>query len=147
MGRLLEERDLFPVVVHVLMFRNDELFLLRRANSGFLDGYYVLPGGHQHAGESVEAAARRESEEETGISDAVLSPVCVMPYRSGRHQGLNFVFEALQWRGEPRLAEPEFFSEAVWAAPGRLPEPHALWISDVLRCRSDGVWFKEFHWH
>ena len=95
----------------------------------------------------VEAAAQRECEEETGVQDTVLSPVCVMPYRSGRHQGLNFIFEALQWQGEPVIAEPDRFSEAVWAAPGTLPEPHAMWISDVLRCRADGVWFQEFHWH
>ena len=56
-------RDVFPVVVHVLMFRGEELFLLRRANSGFMDGYFALPGGHQQAGESVEAAAQRECEE------------------------------------------------------------------------------------
>jgi 8-oxo-dGTP diphosphatase len=140
-------RDVFPVVVHVLMFRDQRLFLLRRANSGFMDGYYVLPGGHQQAGESVEAAAQRECEEETGVQDTVLSPVCVMPYRSEGHQGLNFVFEALQWQGEPGIAEPELFSDAVWAPPGTMPEPHAMWISDVLRCRADGVWFKEFHWH
>jgi len=141
------ERDLFPVVVHVLMCRDGQLFLLRRANSGFMDGYYALPGGHQHAGEGVEAAARRECEEEAGVREVILSPVCVMPYRSGSHQGLNFVFEAVQWLGEPRLAEPELFSEAVWAAPERLPQPHAMWIADALRCRADGVWFKEYHWH
>ncbi len=140
-------RDVFPVVVHVLMLRGAELFLLRRANSGFMDGYYALPGGHQKAGESVESAAQRECEEETGVYGTVLSPVCAMPYRSGKHQGLNFVFEALHWQGEPGIAEPEFFSEAVWVSPETLPEPHAIWISDALRCRVDGVWFKEFHWH
>ena len=143
-------RDVFPVVVHVLMLRGDEreeLFLLRRANSGFMDGYYALPGGHQQAGESVEEAACRECEEETGVHGPVLSPVCVMPYRSGRHQGLNFVFEALQWEGAPGIAEPDLFSEALWTSPHALPEPHAAWISDVMRCRADGVWFKEFRWH
>ena len=139
-------RDVFPVVVHVLMLRGEELFLLRRANSGFMDGFYALPGGHQHAGEGVEAAARRECEEETGVRDTVLSPLCVMPYRSSGHQGLNFVFEALEWRGKPGIAEPELFSEALWASPSSLPEPHAMWISDMLHCRAEGIWFKEFHW-
>ena len=139
-------RDVFPVVVHVLMFRGDDLFLLRRSNTGFMDGYFALPGGHQQAGESVEAGARRECEEETGVRGTVLSPVCVMPYRSARHQGLNFVFEAVRWEGEPGIAEPELFSEALWASPTALPQPHATWILNVLRCRADGVWFKELHW-
>jgi 8-oxo-dGTP diphosphatase len=139
-------RDVFPVVVHTLLLRGGQIFLLRRANSGFMDGYYALPGGHQQAGESVEDAARRECEEETGICNASLLPACVMPYRSGRHQGLNFIFEATAWSGEPRMAEPELFSHAVWAATARLPEPHTGWIPDVLRLRAEGAWFKEYDW-
>ncbi|NIP16343.1 MAG: NUDIX domain-containing protein [Pseudomonadales bacterium] len=131
----------------MLMFRGDELFLLQRASTGFMDGYYVLPGGHQRAGESVAEAAQRECVEETGVIDVDLVPVCVMPYQAGQHQGLNFVFEAVSWRGEPRLGEPELFSEKVWAAAGALPEPHAMWISDALHCRDEGDWFKEFLWH
>ena len=33
-----------------------ELLLLRRANTGFMDGRYGLPGGHRQAGEGVTAA-------------------------------------------------------------------------------------------
>lgn len=136
-------RDAFPVVAHVLMLRNGGIFLLQRSNTGFMDGYYGLPGGHQQRGEGVLAAARRECEEETGVRDLVLEPLCVMPYLSGSHQGSNFVFEAISWRGEPHVAEPQLFSHGVWASPQRLPEPHASWIADVLRMRADGVWFRE----
>lgn len=36
-----------------------------------------IPGGHREPGESIEAAARRELEEETGAIRYTLSPVCV----------------------------------------------------------------------
>ena len=62
------ERDRFPVVVHVLLVRDRRLFLLRRAHTGFMDGYHALPGGHQHAGESVSAAALRECVEEASLN-------------------------------------------------------------------------------
>ncbi len=140
------ERDTFPVVVHALLFRDAELFVLRRANTGFMDGYYCLPGGHQHAGESVEAALRRECAEETSVVAVDVQAVCVMPYRSGEHQGLNFVFEVQSWRGEPQVAEPDLFSTSLWANAGTLPEPCAPWINDVLRARNEGRWFKELHW-
>ena len=138
--------DTFPVVVHAALFRGDELFLLQRSNTGFMDGYYSLPGGHQCAGESVEQALVRECEEETGVVVEDVRALCVMPYRSGRHQGLNFVFEVARWRGEPHVAEPGLFSAAIWASPDRLPMPAAPWIEDALRSRGDGRWFRELHW-
>jgi 8-oxo-dGTP pyrophosphatase MutT (NUDIX family) len=111
------------VVVHVLVLRGSELFLLRRANTGFMDGYYALPGGHQEAGESVSAAAIRECREEIGITPRDLQPVCVMPYRSGRHQGLNFLFETSDYDGEPVINEPELFDAGCWVNAAQLPQP------------------------
>ncbi|MEZ5561015.1 MAG: NUDIX domain-containing protein [Pseudomonadales bacterium] len=139
-------RATFPVVVHVLFVRDAELFLMRRANTGFMDGYFALPGGHQHAGESVTEAALRECEEETGIRPEALSPRLVMPYRSGRHQGLNFLFEAERWQGEPRIAEPALFDAAGWYPLDALPERSAAWIADALALRARGQWFAEFAW-
>ena len=51
-------RSSFVIVVHTLVFNAaGELLLLRRANTGFMDGRYTLPGGHRQAGEGVGAAA------------------------------------------------------------------------------------------
>jgi ADP-ribose pyrophosphatase YjhB (NUDIX family) len=144
--RAREVRDSFPVVVHVLLWRGARLFLLRRAATGFMDGFHALPGGHQHAGESVSEAALRECAEETGVRPARVEPVCVLPYRAGRHQGLNFVFEARDWAGEPEVAEPDLFDAGAWYPADALPEPHAAWLPEVLRLRGAGLWYREFHW-
>ena len=143
-------RDTFRVVVHVLVLRGEaaaeQLFLLRRARTGFMDGYYALPGGHQERGESVSAAAIRECREEVGITPADLAPVAVLPYRSGRHQGLNFLFETRQYRGEPQIAEPTLFDHCCWAAPAVLPQPVAHWLPGALAWRASGGWYREFEW-
>lgn len=139
-------RERFVVVVHVLIVRDGRLFMLRRANTGFMDGYYALPGGHQEGGESVSAAAARECAEETGIVTREIDPVCVMPYRSGRHQGLNFLFQTSRFEGEPRVNEPELFDAGVWVDPAALPEPVAPWLPDALVMRSTGSWYREFQW-
>jgi ADP-ribose pyrophosphatase YjhB (NUDIX family) len=140
-------RDRFPVVVHLLLTRGgSELFLLRRAGTGFMDGYWVLPGGHQHVGESVCDAARRECREETGVEPEVLVARCVLPYRSGRHQGLNFVFESTRLSGEPRLAEPAASDRVGWYPVEALPAPVAPWLGDVLELRARGEWFRELYW-
>lgn len=141
-----EERDRFPVVVHVLVRRGASVALLRRANTGFMDGYYVLPGGHQHRGEGVTDAARRECREELGIELRRLTPACVLPYRSGWHQGLNVVFTSAEYRGSARINEPELFDALVWAEPDALPEPVAQWIPVALELVSAGGWYRELEW-
>lgn len=141
---VLMARDRFPVVVHLLLIRAGRIFLLRRARTGFLDGYHALPGGHQQSGESVSAAARRECLEEAGVEPDALRPLCVLPYRAGENQGINFVFEAQGFAGEPCLAEPERFDSAGWYPMHELPAPLAPWIPDVLKLRESGSWYLEF---
>ncbi len=141
------ERAQFPVVAHVLLLRHDdqEVFMLRRANTGFLDGAYTLPGGHQHPGEDISAAALRECREEAGVAPEILRPTCVLSYRTGDRQGVNFVFEANEWQGVASNAEPERCDEARWCSVSALPQPHPPWISRVLALRGRGQWFAELH--
>ena len=139
------QRDLFPVVVHILLVRDGRLFLLRRARTGFMDGYYGPPGGHQRHGESVIEAARRECLEETGATPEDLRPRCVLPYISGRHQGVNFVFEARRFAGEPTIAEPELFDDSCWASPANLPGKTPPWLTDLFALK-DELWYREHRW-
>ena len=133
------------MVVHVLLWREARLFLLRRAHTGFMDGYYGLPGGHLRRGESVGEAAVRECREETGVQPQDIEPRCVLPYISGRHQGLNFLFEAHRFEGDPRVNEPEFFDGCCWARRDDLPARVAPWLADAL-AMPPGRWFQEFRW-
>ena len=143
---MAQERDRFPVVVHVLVRDGDSIALLKRARTGFMDGFYALPGGHQRQGESVTAAARRECAEELGIEVVRLNAVCVLPYRSGRQQGVNFVFACADYRGTARINEPALFDGLVWADTRALPEPIAPWIPTALALARDGNWFRELEW-
>ncbi len=148
-------RDRFPVVVHVLLRRPPEIsaadgplevFLLRRADTGFMDGFHVPPGGHLMVGEGVSAAARRECLEETGATPTDLAPLCVLPYQSGRHQGFNFVFAASAWDRPPGLAEPASSDHAGWYPQAQLPEPLAPWFDAVLELEARGGWYRELAW-
>ena len=139
------ERHGFPVVVHVILARGEEIFLLRRAATGFMDGYFCLPGGHQKPGESVSDAARRECREEAGVEVGDLRPRFVLPYTSGVHQGLNFVFEAGTFAGEPAIAEPALFDACCWRPRNDLPKRVTPWLIDALAL-PNGQWYHEFHW-
>src|SRR5215470_122739 len=104
-------RDQFPVVVHTMLMRGDTLLLLRRARTGYLDGWYALPGGHLQRGEGIVECAIRELREETAIrvESTRLRPIAVLPYRSDDQQGIDFIMMCTAFDGEPFLAEPDRF--------------------------------------
>jgi 8-oxo-dGTP pyrophosphatase MutT (NUDIX family) len=140
-------RDTFPVVVHTLLTRGRDLLLLRRARTGYLDGFYALPGGHVQRGEGIVECAIRELREETGISAAAqqLRPSAVLPYLSGDQQGIDFIMQCRSFTGDPRLAEPDRFDEIGWWDIGALPERTVPYVAPALALIARGDWFLEFN--
>ena len=135
------ERALFRVIAHTFVMDADgRLLLLRRANTGFLDGAYTLPGGHLDKGEAVVEAARREVREETCIEVLDIAPIIAMPYRSG----VDFLFEAKRWRGTATIGEPERCDDLVWAPLTELPADTAPFVRKAVALREKGVWYHEF---
>ena len=135
-------RASFVIVVHTLVFNAaGELLLLRRANTGFMDGHYALPGGHRQTGEEIVAAAVRECREEALIEVADIRPTVVMPYDGG----VDFIFEATRWSGTPGIGEPAKCDDLLFAPPDALPSPTVAFVGAALECRAQGVWFREFN--
>lgn len=134
-------RASFVIVVHTLVFNAvGELLLLRRANSGFLDGHYALPGGHRQAGEEIVAAGVRECREEALVEVADIKPVVVMPYDGG----VDFIFEAVRWSGTPGIGEPDKCDDLLFAPTDTLPSPTVAFVAAALKCRAQGIWYREF---
>ncbi len=142
-------RDLFPIVVHTLLMRCDKVLLLRRARTGYLDGWYALPGGHLQRGESIVACARRECLEEIGVGlDAArLRPIAAMPYQSGEQQGVDFImryeFGNEDIADEPYLAEPDRFDDLGWWPARALPPNAVPYIERAVAMMQTGEWFYE----
>ncbi len=134
-------RDAFVIIVQTLVFdAADRLLLLRRNNTGFLDGWFSLPGGHRDAGEGVLAAAVRECAEEACVTVEHTVPVVAMPYAGG----VDFIFEATRWSGTPAIGEPDKCDALTFAALDALPDPTTRFVKAALECRRNGVWYREF---
>ena len=138
--------DVFPVVVHTLMWRRRAVLLLRRAGTGYLDGWYALPGGHLQRGEGIVECAVREVREETGIVVAAsqLRAAAVMPYRSGEHQGIDFIMVCDDFAGEPTLAEPHLADAIGFWSADALPPNTVPYLRAALELAASGQWFLEF---
>ena len=123
----------------MIVMKEDAVLTLRRAHApriGFLD----IPGGFMEADESIEAAARRELEEETGLRVGKLESLGFFWDRYylrgfGYFPTMNFYFLA-RWRsGTPRAADDA--ASAEWIPLARLGRPgqRLAWkhMRDVFR--------------
>lgn len=84
-----------------------EVLLHRRANTGYMDGYYDLPSGHVERGERLLDAAVRELMEETGIKvvESALTLWHINQFNANGEAYYNFFFVTNDWVGEPAIME------------------------------------------
>ena len=112
------------VGVAAFVLRGDR-FLLGRRRGSHGAGEWALPGGHLEFGESIEACARREVAEETGLEIGAIRPG---PYSNdlftgeGKHYVTLFVLADAPV-GDPELREPEKCDGWEWHRWSELPEP------------------------
>jgi ADP-ribose pyrophosphatase YjhB (NUDIX family) len=140
-------RAKFPVTVHLLFFREDQVLLLRRFNTGYADGQYSVPAGHLDGGETVIAAARREGLEETGVrieaEDVVFSSVV---HRRDGGERVDFFVHVHKWQGEPANTEPDKCDELRWVDVNELPASVIPYVKKAIQNHLTGIPFNEFGW-
>ena len=143
----LPMRATFPVTVHLLFFRADQVLLLRRFNTGYADGQYSVPAGHLDGGETVMAAAVREAQEETGLrletGDIRFSSVM---HRRDGDERVDFFVHVRDWQGEPTNTEPDKCDELRWVDANELPVNVIPYVKQAIQNHRDGIRFDEFGW-
>lgn len=138
-------RARFPVTVHLFFFREHQILLLRRFNTGFRDGEYSVPAGHLDGGETVMDAATREAEEEVGVkikeSDMTFSNVM---HRIEDDERVDFFVQVHQWQGEPFNAEPDKCDDLRWVDIDTLPANIIPYVKQALENHLNGTSFDEY---
>lgn len=139
-------RQGIPTGVHVVCERQGRVLLMRRAGTGFFDGFFSLPGGHVEPGESVKAAALRELHEETGL---VVAPgelaCCGVVHRLSDTNRIDFFMRAAAWQGEACIAEPDKCDALDWFALDALPTATVPYVREALAA-GVGPWIMELGW-
>ena len=112
-----------------LVDRDGRVLVQRRPLGKPLAGLWEFPGGKVEAGETPEAALRRELREELGIEtdESCLAPVTFASHPLRAQHLLLLLFVCRKWRGAP---QPINADALRWL---RVPELHGLDMPDADR--------------
>jgi len=121
------ERVPVDVAVGVLVDLQGRFLLTSRPEGKVYAGYWEFPGGKLEAGETVEAALKRELHEEIGIEIGSVQPwrVEIVDYEHARVR-LHFC-KVFDWRGEFEMRERQAMAwqdlpvQVAPVLPGTLP--------------------------
>jgi 8-oxo-dGTP diphosphatase len=108
------------IVVFTLLDRLLRALLIRRGHEPFA-GKWAIPGGFLEIDESVEAAARRELREETGLTlDGPIAPLgfFARPGRDPRGRTITLAHAAVVRAGDHSIRGGDDASEAAWTKLG-----------------------------
>lgn len=122
------------VGVGVVFVRDGKVFLGRRKGE-LGGGAWGSAGGHLEFGESLEDCARREALEELGLVVGELRFLCVSNIVAyGKHY-VDIEFLGDIGDQEPRLVEPNGFSQSGWYPLDDPPQP----LFEAMRYALDSV--------
>lgn len=123
-------------------------FVLRK--KGWMSGYYGLLSGKKEDEESPTICGAREAEEEGSvvIKPQDLAPVLTMSRyeKDSDLEWVDFFFEASEWEGEIRNAEPDSHEEIALFAPNDLPENVVPSVRFALEAIKAGKTYAEYGW-
>ncbi|MEO1253155.1 MAG: NUDIX hydrolase [Pseudomonadota bacterium] len=113
----MKKDETIAVGVGAVVFRKNEVLLVKRGKAPLL-GQWSIPGGGLHHGERLEDAVAREVREETTIEIRVIGLINVfeaLPYSASGERHYLMIDYAAEWvAGEPvagdDAAEAEFVS-------------------------------------
>lgn len=134
-----------PAVYLILRRQDGNILLIKRANTGYMDGWYSMPSGHLDGGETADMAMVREAKEEVGIdirqSDLRMVHLLHRMAEEGDHERFDVGFEATVWQGRPKNAEPEKCDELLWADPAELPAQTIPVVRQVIEHTNRGSFY------
>jgi 8-oxo-dGTP diphosphatase len=148
---MIKQKERFKVIpaVYLVLRKDNEVLLLRRANTGYQDGSYGLIAGHLDGDEAATDAMVREAKEEAGITiDPKNLEFVHLAHRLSRDQvgqeRVDIFFEARLWDGDITNIEPHKCDDLTWFPAENLPADTIPFVTSVLNDVANGISYSEY---
>lgn len=136
-------RDRVFVAVYVFLQRDGQVLALKRANTGYMDGYWCPPAGGVDEGESASVCAVRECAEEVGvdIDPSSLTLVHTLHRKTDQRRVIDLFYRA-DFTGQPVNAEPHKCDQIAWVDLATFAD-WMPYIAPAMRAAAEGVIYSE----
>lgn len=134
---------------HTIIIKDGRVLMLRRFNTGWMDGLFTVPGGHIEANEPATSGAARELFEETGLRvNAESLEHAITVHRKNEEGDVYFdeYFIAHEWDGEPSITEPHKSDAIEWIKMDELGDMVVPSIMRALQNYQIGKRYSEDGW-
>ena len=124
----------FPGVGVGLAILNDGKLLLYKRMRAPEAGFWNIVGGKVDVLEPAEQAARREAEEESGLSIGKIDFVTLTEQivAADQQHWVSLLYKTEDFTGEARLTEPDKLSDFGWFELDSLPRPLSAFTEAIL---------------
>ncbi len=143
----IDRHTIIPAVWMIVRNDQNQVFLLRRFNTGWRDGWWTAPAGHVDADEGPGAAAVRELKEEVGITitpDQLSEPlICFYPADDMTHERVSLFFDITSYEEVPINNEPDKADRGEWFDIDNLPDQTIPILRQALADLSAGIKYSE----
>ena len=144
-----KQRFKLIAAVYLILRKDDEILLLRRANTGYQDGKYSLIAGHMDGDELASKAIIREAQEEAGIVIKKEQLKFVrLAHRLTRNdpgqERIDIFSEAENWGGVPAIMEKNKCDDLSWHSLASLPSNIVPLVGLVLDDVAHGIAYSEY---
>ncbi|ANP85741.1 NUDIX domain-containing protein [Rhizobium leguminosarum] len=123
--------------VGLVILRDARILLYKRMRSPEA-GYWNIVGGKVDHMEPAETAARREAEEETGLTIGSIERLGMTEQiiDADRQHWISILYLARDVEGEPQLTEPDKLSDFGWFPLTELPAPLSAFTKAAIAALS-----------
>lgn len=147
----MQERHTNVPASYLVLFQDNQVLLLKRANTGFEDGNYSVIAGHVEKGETFTDCIIREAKEEAGITlnrlDIKVSHI--MHRKTSLQEGnerVDTFFTATKWEGKITNTEPNKCDDLSFFDLDDLPSNMVDYVKLVIKDIKNGIFYSEYGW-